>query len=116
MTAKKDTATATATATAMPEMREKPKSDGFYRILIIAQNGSNFGLFKSSFYKHFGSDSGLSVISRGDHLIENCRKINEVAKPFINFQYDLLIIDETAYSGAYRYAQARTPHETDIIF
>ena len=114
MTAKKDTATAIATAT--PEIREKPKSDGFYRILIIAQNGSNFGLFKSSFYKHFGSDSGLSVISRGDQLIENCRKINEVAKPFINFQYDLLIIDEQAYSRAYRYAQARTPHETDIIF
>ena len=99
-----------------PKMREKPKADGFYRILIIAQNGSNFGLFKGSFFKHFGTDSGLSVISRGDNLIENCRKINKIAKPFINFQYQLLIIDETAYAGAYRYALPRTPNETDIIF
>ena len=104
------------TTTKEPETRQKPLNDEFYRILILPQNGSQFQGFRANFYRNFGKDSGLTVISRGENLMANCQKINAIGKEYENFVYKLLIIEEKAYSNAYRYAPARIDGETDIIY
>ena len=104
------------TTTKEPETRQKPNDETFYRILILPQNGSQFQGFRASFYRIFGKDAGLTVISRGAELMKDCQKIHAIGKDYENFVYKLLIIEEKAYAGAFRYAPARIDGETDIIY
>lgn len=104
------------TAKNTTEPATKVIDDEFYRILILPQNGSQFAQFKAAFYRAFGKDSGLTVISRGAELIKDCRKIHSLAINYENFAYKLLIIEEKAYAAALRYAPARMDGEQDLIF
>ena len=91
------------------------KNNELYYILLIPQNGSSLAQFKGSFRKHFKSDK-LQAMAKGEAVLDTCRQINELAKPFTGFYFELLIIEKTAFEGVFHYAAGRTPDESDILF
>ena len=98
-----------------PAMREPPTADASYRILVMANSGSAFYNFKRSFFRRFGKDGGLSVISKGEYLKQHCEEIQAIAKER-GADIRILIIREQAYAEAYRYAPPRHEGEDGIIF
>lgn len=91
------------------------KNNELYCIILIPQNGSSLAQFKGSFRKHF-KNNNLQITVKGDAVLDTCRQIHELAKPFTGLYFELMIIDEASYDNVFRYAAARTPDETDILF